>query len=216
MDKKKSDCGCGFGKRIVHRIVRSDKNPAFGKKTRRVVRSKKPVPSNKILYKKVLNQVKAKVKKWPSAYASGQVVRRYKSLGGTYKFGNSNQTKFYATGSQNSLFLTPNIKKCLSIIYGDKVLTRFGKRTIRKTVEPKSKRKTISGLSRWFKEKWVNVCVKKKGKYAPCAKSTKKYPYCRPSIRVNSKTPKTVREIPKSTLKKLCRRKTNAKRMKNV
>ena len=49
----------------------------------------------------------------------------------------------------------------------------------------------------------VNVCVKKNGKYASCAKSTTKYPYCRPSVRVTSQTPKTVKEISKSKLKKL-------------
>jgi hypothetical protein len=75
----------------------------------------------------------------------------------------------------------------------------------------------ISGLTRWFKEKWVNVCVKdKKGKYTPCAKSTKKYPYCRPSVRVTSKTPKTVKEISKNKLKKICKLKKNSNKMKNI
>ena len=75
----------------------------------------------------------------------------------------------------------------------------------------------ISGLTRWFKEKWVNVCIRaKNGKYAPCAKSTKKYPYCRPSVRVTSKTPKTVKEIPKDKLKKMCKIKKNNTKMKNI
>ena len=88
--------------------------------------------------------------------------------------------------------------------FGDNRIQQFGK-------------KIISGLTRWFKEKWVNVCVKnKKGNYTPCAKSTKKYPYCRPSVRVTSKTPKTVKEIPKDKLKKMCKIKKNSTKMKNI
>jgi hypothetical protein len=167
MDKKK-DCGCGFGKK------------------------KKSIPVDKKLYSKILNSVKSKVKVWPSAYASGQVVRRYKLEGGKYSFGNSTS-------------LNPQIKKCLSLIYGDKVLTRFGK---------KVSAKPPSGLTRWFKEKWVNVCVpKKNGKYQSCAKSSKKYPYCRPSVRVNSGTPKTIKELSKTKLKQMCILKKNKKRV---
>jgi hypothetical protein len=154
------DCGCGFGK--------------------------KAVPVDKKLYAKALNYVKSKVKTWPSAYASGHVVRKYKSEGGKYKFGNS---------------LSPKIKNCLSLVYGDKVLTRFGS----------SSKKEITGLTRWFKEKWVNVCSPKKN--TPCARSSRKYPYCRPSVRVNSKTPKTIKEIPKSKLLKLCKKKKNNKKV---
>jgi hypothetical protein len=181
---------------------------------------KKSIPTNKKLYSKAISEVKAKVKVWPSAYASGQVVQRYKRLGGKYSssnnlgnnlgnnFGNSN--KFYRSGSQNSLFLTPDIKKCLTIIYGqNKVLTRFGKSNPTKRISSNNS----EGLKRWFKEKWVNVCSYKNGKYQPCSKSTKKYPYCRPSIRVTSKTPKTISEITKTKLKKLCKRKTNSKKI---
>ena len=140
----------------------------FGKK------KSKPKPLDKKLYSKVLKKIKAKEKVWPSAYASGRVVREYKKLGGKYS-GN-----------------------------GDKEILQFGK-------------KIILGLTRWFKEKWVNVCIKtKSGKYAPCAKSTKKYPYCRPSVRVTSKTPKTVKEIPKKKLKKMCKLKKNSTKMKNI
>jgi hypothetical protein len=197
---------------------------------------KKPVPVNKKLYAKVLKSVKSKVKVWPSAYASGQVVRKYKSEGGKYRFGSSTS-------------LNPMIKKCLSIIYGDKVLTRFGKKrtskkpvqlkikklakklkiklyikkngkrvmkslnVLKKQIKSKQKNSQLTGLNRWFKEKWVNVCVKKNGKYTPCAKSSKKYPYCRPSIRVNSKSPKTVGEISKRKLKELCKKKKNLKKV---
>ena len=49
------------------------------------------------------------------------------------------------------------------------------------------------GLTRWFKENWVDV---KTGK--PCGRSKgekRGYPACRPSKRVSSKTPKTVGEM---------------------
>lgn len=56
-------------------------------------------------------------------------------------------------------------------------------------------RKTKEGLAlkRWFKEKWVDVrtgkpCGRKKGE----GRGT---PYCRPSKRVSSKTPKTSGEM---------------------
>lgn len=42
-------------------------------------------PANPTLYAKAKALVKARVKKWPSAYASGQLVQQYKKMGGTYK-----------------------------------------------------------------------------------------------------------------------------------
>jgi hypothetical protein len=42
-------------------------------------------PANLALYNRIKNDVKRKVKRWPSAYASGQLVRRYKSSGGKYR-----------------------------------------------------------------------------------------------------------------------------------
>lgn len=61
-----------------------------------------------------------------------------------------------------------------------------------------SVRKTEKGASlrRWFKEKWKDVrtgkpCGRKKGE-------KRGVPYCRPSKRVSSKTPKTSGEITES------------------
>ena len=42
-------------------------------------------PTNPKLYKRAMAIVKARVKKWPSAYASGQLVQQYKKMGGKYK-----------------------------------------------------------------------------------------------------------------------------------
>jgi len=117
---------------------------------------KKSVPVNKKLYATVKQKVKTRSKVWPSAYASGQLVREYKSKGGKYK-------------------------------------CKFG------------------SLDRWFKEKWVNVCKRDiHGNYRKCGRSKssrKGYPYCRPSKRVNKNTPKTVHELSRSTLKRMCSRK---------
>lgn len=56
-------------------------------------------------------------------------------------------------------------------------------------------RKTKEGanLKRWFKEKWVDV---RTGKACGRGKGEKRgTPYCRPSKRVSSKTPKTSSEM---------------------
>ena len=63
-------------------------------------------------------------------------------------------------------------------------------------------RKTKKGaaLRRWFKEKWVDV---KTGKPCGRRKGEKRgVPYCRPSKRVSSKTPKTSGEMSSSEKRK--------------
>jgi len=61
--------------------------------------------------------------------------------------------------------------------------------TVRKT-------KKGSALKRWFKEEWVDV---KTGKPCGRKKGEKRgTPYCRPSKRVSSKTPKTSSEMTKA------------------
>ena len=64
------------------------------------------------------------------------------------------------------------------------------------------------GLSRWYAEKWIDVC--KLPKKVPCGRkksSKRNYPYCRPSRRVNKSTPRTVSEISKKILRSRCSRK---------
>lgn len=41
-------------------------------------------PSNKILYNKIKSEAKRRFKKWPSAYASGWLVKEYKRRAGKY------------------------------------------------------------------------------------------------------------------------------------
>jgi hypothetical protein len=132
------------------------------------------VPANKRLYDRIKKKIKARVKVWPSAYASGQLVREYKRMGGKY------------------------------------LTTSKGLTTRKSKSKSKSKRKGTNLLSRWFKEKWVNVCVKKGNTYAKCGRKkskTKGYPYCRPLIRVNKNTPKTVKEITSKKIREMCKRK---------
>jgi hypothetical protein len=119
----------------------------------------KPSPTNKKLYEKVKEEAKKKFKVWPSAYASGWLVKEYKRRSGKYS----------------------------------------GRKT------------SATGISRWYKEKWINVC--KLPKKVSCGRSKlsktwkKNYPYCRPSIKVNKSTPRTSSEISMKEIKKRCSRK---------
>lgn len=76
-----------------------------------------------------------------------------------------------------------------------------------------SHKEVDTGLARWFKEKWVNVCEKdSRGKHPPCGRknanlSPRSYPYCRPSVRVTKETPKTVGELTKTEIKRRCSKK---------
>ena len=71
--------------------------------------------------------------------------------------------------------------------------------------------RSSGGLTRWFKEKWVDV---KTGK--PCGRSkgeSRAYPACRPSKRVSSKTPKTASEMSSSEKARFKREKTGKKKI---
>jgi hypothetical protein len=116
-------------------------------------------PKNKKLYNKVKAEAKRKFKVWPSAYASGWLVKEYKRRGGTYS----------------------------------------------------GKKSNSKGISRWYKEKWINVC--KLPKKVSCGRSKlsatwkKNYPYCRPSKRITSGTPKLASELSKKEIERRCKRK---------
>jgi hypothetical protein len=124
-------------------------------------------PLDKKLYRRVTRLIKRRVKRWPSAYASGQLVREYKRRGGRY------------------------------------------------SCTKRSKRHTLFGsLSRWFKERWMDVCTGK-----PCGRqrsSKRRYPYCRPTRRVNLHTPRLASELSRSEIKRRCskKRRIRGKRLK--
>ena len=103
--------------------------------------------------------------------------------------------------------------------YKKEFKNKYGNKSPYKATGKRSKK----NLSRWFNEKWVNVCKKKKdGSYATCGRnksSLKNYPYCRPFRRINSKTPMTVGEMVKKYGKKkieqMCNKKNNKKNVKS-
>jgi len=67
-----------------------------------------------------------------------------------------------------------------------------------------------TNLGRWYKEKWVNACAWPKRK--PCGRKTKsKIAYCRPSKRIDSKTPKLIQSLSKSTIKSRCAKKRKSR-----
>ena len=71
--------------------------------------------------------------------------------------------------------------------------------------------RSSGGLTRWFKEKWVDV---KTGK--PCGRSKgekRGYPACRPSKRISGKTPKTVGEMTAAEKARFKREKTSSKKI---
>ena len=67
-------------------------------------------------------------------------------------------------------------------------------------------------LTRWFKEKWVDV---KTGKDCGRGKDEKgrPYPACRPSKIISSKTPKTKGEMSKEEITKFKKEKTGPKKI---
>lgn len=87
------------------------------------------------------------------------------------------------------------------------------------------------GLSRWYKEEWVDLNRPIKDSrnkiigYQKCGrnsikkslkKSLKKYPLCRPSKRITRSTPRTYKEIKKSSIQKAKREKEKVKGSKNI
>ena len=72
--------------------------------------------------------------------------------------------------------------------------------------------RSSGGLTRWFKENWVDVktgkpCGRKKGE-------NRAYPACRPSKRVSSKTPKTTKEMSAAEKARFKREKTSSAKIK--
>ena len=77
--------------------------------------------------------------------------------------------------------------------------------------ELKKVARSSGGLTRWFKENWVDV---KTGKPCGRQKGEKRgYPACSPSKRVSSKTPKTAGEMTASEKARFKREKTSSKKI---
>ena len=141
------------------------------------------IPINQVLYTRVKSQAKRKFKVWPSAYASAWLVKEYKKRGGTYKITKS------------------------KLRFSSKKIRSKSRRKIKKSKSRSRKYKSKSGLSRWFLEKWIDVC--ELPNIVPCGRSNsrRKYPYCRPLYKITSKSPRIVRSLSKNDIKKKCKSK---------
>ena len=70
-------------------------------------------------------------------------------------------------------------------------------------------------LTRWFKEKWVDVSKKVDGKHPPCGRKDadgKSYPKCRPSKKVSKETPKVASSYDKKEKKAMTSQKRRAEK----
>jgi len=136
-------------------------------------------PTNKKLYEKVKKEAKRKFKVWPSAYASGWLVRTYKQRGGKYKK------------------ISPKRKSRRR----RSVKMRYSKK---KT----SRRKTGLGRwfsEEWIdvcQLPKIVPCGRKSAR-----NSSRKYPYCRPRYKVTSKSPRTVNTFSKAEIARRCKKK---------
>lgn len=76
-------------------------------------------------------------------------------------------------------------------------------------------KKPTTGISRWFCEKWIDVDYwLKTKKQRPCGVEERCTKYCRPWIRIDSKTPTTVREASRADLIENVKRKKRGERVK--
>lgn len=80
------------------------------------------------------------------------------------------------------------------------------------TKNTRSARK-LTGIGRWHAEKWIDVCMLPE--IVPCGRSSirsktrKEFPYCRPSVRISSNTPKTYLELSRHQIHAKCNVKKN-------
>ena len=64
-----------------------------------------------------------------------------------------------------------------------------------------------SKLSKWYREKWIDACAWPKKKSCGRTESKEKIAYCRPSVKVDSKTPKLIQDLSKAEIKRRCKAK---------
>lgn len=69
------------------------------------------------------------------------------------------------------------------------------------------------GLGRWFRERWMDVCTGEPcgRRAAPSGTTNRTYPYCRPSVRVDERTPAVLAsDLDADEIRKLCGQKRAA------
>jgi hypothetical protein len=90
----------------------------------------------------------------------------------------------------------------------------------------KSKKKPKTGLYRWYKEKWIDLNRPIKNSsgrvigYKSCGreniKNKQKYPLCRPTYKISSKTPIVYKKLSKSSIIKAKKEKSKIKNKGNI
>ena len=135
-------------------------------------------PTNQRLYATVKSEAKHKFKVWPSAYASGWLVREYKRRGGKYR---KYKMRFSPLKSR-SKSRSKSRRKSRS----ESGLSRwFEEQWI-----------DVCKLPR------IVTCGRKSSR-----RSKRSYPYCRPLYKVNSLSPRTARSLTVSEIRKRCNKK---------
>jgi len=174
------------------------------------------IPLDKNLYDKIKKITKKKFKVWPSAYASGWLVREYKKNGGKYKkttvsYPRKSPKKSPKKSPRKSTKKSTKRKSTKKSTKRKSTKRKSTRKSTKKSTKRKStKRKNISDLSRWFQEEWIDVC--KLPDIVPCGRknlhtSSRKYPYCRPLHKISSRSPRTVKSLTSHELSRRCRSK---------
>lgn len=210
--------------RVMARDERWDFLDSISKtaKKKKKKEEKKPKPNDPKLWSRVKSEAKKKFKVYPSAYANLWASKEYKKRGGGWRMSSSaddnNVEKehecktpgaiYHITVSEEEISIKVDIPFELDLEEEgaeeleqemhdamEEILAKFFKE------ENEAKDNYKGGLRRWLKEKWVNIAEKDKdGKHPPCGRSKAKsgaYPKCRPSRKVNKKTPETTNTMSK-------------------
>ena len=77
--------------------------------------------------------------------------------------------------------------------------------TYREARPLRSSSRPRGNLERWYREKWVDVCAWPARR--PCGRASSArgpFPYCRPSVRVSARTPRTVQQLSTEERKRRC------------
>jgi len=138
------------------------------------------VPVNTKLYEKVKAEAKKKFNVWPSAYASGWLVKTYKARGGTYKE-QEEERSVKTAKKQVERPANKQSQKPLARWYDEKWVD----------------------VCRYLETGKLTPCGRHSARQS--ASPSEKYPYCRPSIRISDNTPKTLDEISRVELQRRCR-----------
>jgi hypothetical protein len=140
------------------------------------------LPLDQQLYDEVKELVKSRVKVWPSAYASGQLVKEYKKIFSEI-YGPDISAYLASDGASNNKNSRSSGKS------GNSMLSRWFDEVWVNVCE---------------KDEY--------GNYMPCGRISSNlekgsYPYCRPLYRISENTPKTVQEFTSEELDMMCKQK---------